>query len=168
MKTPLILAFLLGSSLAFAQKKDTKPTSVINLVGTYRLKMVDNIMADSSRVHLYGDNPKGILMMDAAGNYAMEIYSGEGRPPFAANDKGKGTDEEYRAAVRGSNVHFGKYSIDPATQTIVYSIIAASYPNWENTQRKSRFTFDGKLLKYIVAVPTTGNAVRGEVIWERM
>jgi hypothetical protein len=111
MKTPLILAFLLSSSLAFAQKKDAK-SAEINLVGTYRLKMVDNIMADSSRIHLYGDNPKGILMFDAAGNYAMEIYSGGGRPPFAANDKGKGTDEEYRAAVRGSNAHFGKYSID--------------------------------------------------------
>lgn len=167
MKTPLVLAFLLSSCLAVAQKKDAK-SAEINLVGTYRLKMVDNIMADSSRVHLYGDNPKGILMMDAAGNYAMEIYSGEGRPAFTANDKGKGTDEEYRAAVRGSNVHFGKYSIDPATQTIVYNIIAASYPNWENTQRKSRFKFDGKLLSYIVPTPTTGNAVRGEVVWEKM
>ena len=167
MKTPLILAFLLGSSLVFAQKKDVK-SAEINLVGTYRLKMVDNIMADSSRIHLYGDNPKGILMMDAAGNYAMEIYSGEGRPPFAANDKGKGTDEEYRAAVRGSNAHFGKYTVDAASHTIISDVVGATYPNWENTQRKSRFTFDGKLLKYIVAVPTTGNAVRGEVIWERM
>jgi hypothetical protein len=167
MKTPLILAFLLGSSLAFAQKKDAK-SAEINLVGTYRLKMVDNIMADSSRIHLYGDNPKGILMMDAAGNYAMEIYSGGGRPPFAANDKGKGTDEEYRAAVRGSNAHFGRYTVDAASQIIISDVVGATYPNWENTQRKSRFTFDGKLLKYIVAVPTTGNAVRGEVIWERM
>nr|WP_294950645.1 lipocalin-like domain-containing protein [uncultured Mucilaginibacter sp.] len=168
MKTPLILAFLLSSCLAIAQKKETKPTSVIKLTGTYRLKVVDNIMADSSRVHLYGEHPKGILMFDAAGNYAMEIYSGEGRPAFAANDKGKGTDEEYRAAIRGSNLHFGKYSIEPATQTIVYNIIAASYPNWENTQRKSRFKFDGKVLSYIVPTPTTGNAVRGEVVWEKM
>ncbi|MBD1364091.1 lipocalin-like domain-containing protein [Mucilaginibacter sp. ZT4R22] len=167
MKATLILAFLLSSCTAFAQKKETKGVN-INLTGTYRLKIVDNILADSSRVHLYGDNPKGILMFDAAGNYAMEIYSSDGRPAFAANDKGKGTDEEYRAAVRGSNAHFGKYSIDKATQSIVYDIIAATYPNWENTQRKSRFKFDGKILSYIVAVPTTGNAVRGEVVWERM
>jgi hypothetical protein len=165
MKAPLILAFLLSSCLAFAQKKETK---AINLIGTYRLKIVDNIMADSNRVHLYGDNPKGILMFDAAGNYAMEIYSGDGRLAFAANDKGKGTDEEYRAAIQGSNAHFGKYSIDELTHTIVYDIIAATYPNWENTQRKSRFKFDGKILSYIVAVPTTGNAVRGVVVWEKM
>ncbi len=158
---------MLSSCLAFAQKKE-KGSNEISLVGTYRLKIVDNIMADSSRVHLYGDNPKGILMFDAAGNYAMEIYSGHGRPAFAANDKGKGTDEEYRAAISGSNAHFGKYSIDKATQTIVYNIIAATYPNWENTQRKSWFKFDGKLLSYIVPTPTTGNAVRGEVVWEKM
>jgi hypothetical protein len=167
MKAPLILAFLLSSCLAFAQKKE-KGSNEISLVGTYRLKVVDNIMADSSRVHLYGDNPKGILMFDAAGNYAMEIYSGDGRPAFAANDKGKGTNEEYRAAIIGSNAHFGKYAVDKATQTIVYNIIAATYPNWENTQRKSHFKFDGKVLSYIVATPTTGNAVRGEVVWEKM
>jgi hypothetical protein len=158
---------LLSSCLAFAQKKE-KGSNEISLVGTYRLKVVDNIMADSSRVHLYGDNPKGILMFDAAGNYAMEIYSGDGRPAFAANDKGKGTNEEYRAAIIGSNAHFGKYAVDKATQTIVYNIIAATYPNWENTQRKSHFKFDGKVLSYIVATPTTGNAVRGEVVWEKM
>jgi hypothetical protein len=151
--------------MAFAQQKQT---NVVNLVGTYRLKIVDNMMADSSRVHLYGNNPKGILMFDAAGNYAMEIYRGEGRPAFAANDKGKGTDEEYRAAVRGSNAHFGKYIIDIDSGTIVSDVIGATYPNWENTKRKSRFKFDGKTLSYTVAVPTTGNAVRGEVVWEKM
>jgi hypothetical protein len=167
MKAPLILAFLLSSCLAVAQKKEMKRTA-LNLTGTYRLKIVDNILADSSRIHLYGDSPKGILMFDAAGNYAMEIYSGDGRPAFAANDKGKGTDEEYRAAIRGSNAHFGKYIVDSATQTIISDVIGATYPNWENTTRKSHFKFDGKVLSYIVPAPTTGNAVRGEVVWEKM
>jgi hypothetical protein len=167
MKTLLVLAFMLSSCLAIAQKPYNN-TPVVNLTGTYRLKVVDNIMFDSSRVHLYGDNPKGILMMDAAGNYAMEIYSGNGRPAFAANDKGKGTAEEYRAAVQGSNAHFGKYIVDEPAHIIIYNIAAAIYPNWENSQRKSLFKFDGKTLKYTVPAPTTGNAVRGEVVWKKM
>jgi hypothetical protein len=167
MKTPLLLAFSLSSCLAIAQKPSNN-AMVVNLTGTYHLKVVDNIMPDSSRIHLYGDSPKGILMMDAAGNYAMEIYSSNGRPAFAANDKGRGTSEEYRAAIQGSNAHFGKYVVDGAAHAIIYNIAGATYPNWENSQRKSLFKFDGKTLKYTVPAPTTGNAVRGEVVWEKM
>jgi hypothetical protein len=167
MKTPLVLAFMLSSCLAIAQKQP-KSALTIDLTGTYQLKLVDNIMADSSRVHLYGDYPKGILIFDAAGNYAMEIYSNNTRPAFVANDKGKGTNEEYRAAIQGSNAHYGKYSIEEATHTLIYNIISATYPNWENTRRKSHFEFDGKTLRYVVPTPTTGDAVRGEVVWEKL
>lgn len=164
MKVILILIILLSSSVAFAQKT----TKSNKLVGTYRLKVVDNILSDSSHISLYGSNPKGLLIFDAMGNYAMQIYSSTSRTPFAANDKSKGTDAEYRAAINGSNAHYGKYLIDEKANSFILETIGATYPNWENTKRKSIFKLDGNTLNYTVHVPTTGNAVRGEVVWEKI
>ena len=151
----------MSSLLGFAQKKETK------LIGTYALVAVDNILADGSRIHLYGDAPQGLLIFDGQGNYALQIFS-QGRQKFAANDKGKGTDEENRAAVKGSNAHFGTYTIDEANGTVTFNIQHASFPNWEGTQQKRPFTLIGSVFKYTVPAPTTGGAVTGEVVWRKV
>ncbi len=105
-------------------------------------------------------------MFDAEGNYSLQIVSAD-RPKFAANDKGKGTADEYRAAVQGSNAHFGKYVLNEAEGTITFRIEHASYPNWEGTEQKRSFTLTGDRLKYTVPAPTTGAGAVGEVEWTR-
>lgn len=142
------------------------PTATNPLVGTWTLVSVDNVLPDSSRVHLYGPNPSGLLMFDAGGRYSLQIVSA-GRPPFAANDKGRGTPAEYQAAVQGSNAHFGTYSINQVERTITFSIEHASFPNWEGTQQKRSFRVAGDRLTYTVPVPTTGPGAIGEVEWRR-
>jgi hypothetical protein len=138
-----------------------------SLVGTWSLVMVDNLLPDGSRVQLYGPDPKGILILDASGRYAMEIFRSEDRPRFAANDKSKGTPDEYKAAVQGSNAHFGTYTVNP-DHSITFHIQNATYPNWEGTDRKSPFTLTGDELKVTVTNPTTGGpGVIGEVSWKR-
>jgi len=149
-------------SFAYAQKNMAKP----KIAGTYTLLVVDNIKPDGSRVHLYGDHPKGILMFDTAGNYSLQILSAN-RPKFQSGDKSKGTDEENRQAIRGSNTHFGRYSADDSKHTITFMIDHASFPNWEGTTQVRPFEFDGKVFKYTVPSPTTGGAATGEVIWEK-
>ena len=94
---------------------------------------------DGSRVHLYGPSPSGLLMFDAGGRYGLQIVSA-GRPAFAANDKGRGTADEYQAAVQGSNAHFGTYAVDQAEGTITFRIEHASFPNWEGTEQTRAFT----------------------------
>lgn len=136
------------------------------LVGTWTLVLVDNILPDGSRVHLYGPHPSGLLMFDAGGRYSLQIVS-EGRPAFAAKDKSRGTADEYRAAVQGSNAHFGRYAIDPAGRTITFRIEHASFPNWEGTQQARSFMLAGDRLTYAVPAPTTGGGAVGEVEWRR-
>ena len=138
-----------------------------DIAGTYSLVLVDNVKADGSRVHLYGDTPQGILMLDKYGNYSLQIVSAN-RPKFASGDKSKGTGEENRLAVIGSNAHFGRYAIDSMKRTITFNIDHASFPNWEGTKQVRPFEFDGKVLKYTVPAPTTGTAVTGEVEWKRL
>jgi len=152
--------FILSCTVLFAQKSD-KPA------GTYVLVSVDNIDKDGNKIHLYGDNPQGILMLDGGGHYSLQIMS-QSRPRFSSADKSKGTDEENRAAVKGCNTHFGTYVIDEVNSTITFNIAHASFPNWESTLQKRKFTLVNGFLKYIVSSPTTGDSVTGEVVWKRL
>jgi hypothetical protein len=170
MKNILIIFLsLFSNSLAIAQKSEIKSpkTTIESINGTYILEAVDNILADGSRIHLYGDKPQGMLMFDSKGNYTLQIMS-SGRPKFASGDKSKGTDEENRAAIKGCNAHFGTYTIDDTTHTITFNITHASFPNWEGVQQKRPFTLIGNIFTYAVPSPTTGGAVTGEVVWKRV
>ncbi|MDB4920007.1 MAG: lipocalin-like protein [Mucilaginibacter sp.] len=163
MKNTLTLIFFFFSTcIALAQKNENS-----KLPGTYILLSVDNIDKDGNRIHLYGDNPRGVLMFDTKGNYALQIMSTD-RPKFAAADKSKGTDEENRAAVKGCNAHFGTYTIDNVNGTITFNILHASFPNWEGVKQKRPFTLINGVFKYTVPSPTTGGAVTGEVVWKKV
>jgi len=169
MKIRLLLNFcLLAWGEAYGQNTTTKPAITANTIaGTYSLLLVDNLLANGDRIHLYGDHPHGILIMDNKGNYSLQIVS-EGRPKFASGDKSKGTDEENKLAIQGCNAHFGTYSIDRERHTITFYIKHASFPNWEGTKQVRPFAFDGNVFKYTVPAPTTGGSVTGEVVWKRM
>ena len=138
-----------------------------SLTGSWTLVSVDNISPDGTRIHLYGNAPEGFLVFDLRGRYMLQIVSTD-RPKFAAGDKSKGTPDEYRAAVVGSNAHFGRYSVDETAHTIAFHIDYASYPNWEGTTQIRSYTLTGDTLTYTVPVPTIGKNVVGEVTWQRL
>jgi len=168
-KTLALSSTLFVFALAVSTGKATAQRTVQEqVVGTWTLVLVDNVLPDGSRVQLYGPNPQGILMFDAGGRYSMQILR-EGRPKFSANDKSKGTPEEYKAAVQGSNSHFGTYTVNETDHTVTFHIEHASFPNWEGTERRSPFTLTANEFKYTVPNPTTGGAnVTGEVAWKRV
>jgi len=169
MKIRLLLNFcLLAWGQAYGQNRAIKQiTGASTITGTYSLILVDNLLADGSRIHLYGEHPHGILIIDDKGNYSLQIVS-EDRPKFASADKSKGTDEENKLAIQGCNAHFGTYAVDAEKHTITFYIQHASFPNWEGTRQVRPFEFDGTIFKYSVPAPTTGGSVTGEVVWKRM
>jgi hypothetical protein len=141
-------------------------TSNKQLVGTWTLVLVDNVLPDGSRAHLYGSDPQGILTFDAEGRYALQIYRA-GRAKFVSGDKSKATPEENSATVLGSNAHFGGYSVNTADGTVIFRIEHASFPNWDGTEQKRAFIVSGDELTYTVPTPTSGGTVIGEVKWRR-
>jgi len=163
MKNIVILLFLCFSTIAACSQNAQNDS----LTGTYVLVSVDNIGKDGHHTHLYGDKPQGLLIFDRAGNYSLQIMS-QTRTKFASADKAKGTDEENRAAVKGCNAHFGIYAVDNDKGTITFSILHASFPNWEGTEQKRPFTLIDGMFKYIVPSPTTGAGVMGEVVWKKV
>src|SRR5436190_5030765 len=150
-----------------AVAQSTHKTTKEEIIGTWSLELVDNILPDGSRIQLYGAEPKGLLIFDANGNYSLQIMSST-RMRFSGNDKAKGTPEENAAAVKGTNTHFGRYTFNEEDQTITFHIDHAFFPNWEGTEQKRTFTLANDVLKYNVPVPTSGGAaVRGEVVWRK-
>jgi hypothetical protein len=137
------------------------------LIGTWALVLVDNILPDGTRTKPYGENPQGILIFDKHGNYAIQILR-HTRPKFASGDKTKGTDEENKALVLGSNSHFGKYVINAQDQTITFKVEHAFFPNWEGAEQIRPFTLTADEFKYTVPNTTNGTGVSGEVVWKRL
>ncbi|MBJ6765989.1 lipocalin-like domain-containing protein [Myxococcaceae bacterium JPH2] len=161
--TLLLLVVLLTSREADAREKSLAD----QLVGTWTLVLVDNVLPDGQRVQLYGAEPQGLLMFDGQGRYSIHILRA-GRARFASSDKSQGTPEENQATVRGTNSHFGRYSVNEKERTLTFHIDHASFPNWEGTEQRRTFTLAGDELTYIVPAPTTGGTgAVGEVKWRR-
>ncbi|MCE9666673.1 lipocalin-like domain-containing protein [Myxococcus stipitatus] len=161
-------ALLLLAVLLIPREADAREKSLAaQLVGTWTLVLVDNVLPDGKRVQLYGAEPQGLLMFDGQGRYSLHILRAS-RPRFASSDKSQGTPEENQATVRGTNSHFGRYSVNEKERTLTFHIDHASFPNWEGTQQRRSFTLTGDALQYTVPAPTTGGTgTVGEVKWRR-
>ena len=149
---------------------DNASAAHFSLVGAWKLVRCDNVYPDGHRVELYGPNPDGLWLIDAQGNYTMQIVRAQ-RSPFAAKDKSKGTPEEYRAASLDFNAHYGHVSLDGMKMHV--HIEHASFPNWDGRDSTSSFTIKsgekGDELTYTVGAPSSGagEGAKGEVVWRR-
>jgi hypothetical protein len=120
-----------------------------SLAGTWTLVAADRRSRDGPVTRDYGAAPQGRLMIDDAGQYALQIFSAE-RPNFAAGDKAKGTDAEMRAAVMGSSTHFGSLTEDWEAATLRFAIEDSSFPNWRGQVQTRSFTLRDNVLTWQV------------------
>jgi hypothetical protein len=155
------LASILAATGAIAMDKD----SPLKLEGTWVMSAAYEIKADGTRTTNFGEHPQGLLMVDKAGWYSLQIFR-PGRSKFASGDKTRGTPDEYREAVLGSSTHTGMVSIDPVKRQLTFKIESASYPNWEGAEQVRDYTFRDGTLTY--AVPASaGNGTVAYSIWRR-
>lgn len=165
-KGVIIIVALLNATLTIGQ--NTTSISKEKLVGSWSLISIDNIYPDNSRVHPYGENPKGLLMFDIKGNYAIQILKAV-RSKIVSGDKNTTTAEENAALVQGNNSHFGKYEIDAENNTVAFKIEAAFFPNWEGATQIRSCIFGYNQIKYVVTQTTQGGQnVIAEVIWQKL
>jgi Lipocalin-like domain len=164
-----ILAAAPAQDTAMKHAESTPAQAMVpkELMGAWTLVRCDNVYPDGHRVELYGPHPEGLWLIDAQGDYMMQIVRAK-RMPFAANDKSKGTPDEYRAASMDSNAHYGHISAD--AHVIRSQIVHASFPNWDGKTGDTGYTIDGDELTYRVAKPSSGAAegAHGEVVWQRV
>ena len=137
----------------------------VSLAGTWTLVAADVLHPDGSRSHDYGDAPKGLLLIDHAGHYSLQLYRAD-RPRFANPDKAKASAQEYRAAVMGASTHYGTLVVEPGRHQLVFHIEGASFPNWEGQQQNRAFELRGDTLSYRVPPRPDGNVPIS--VWRRI
>jgi hypothetical protein len=109
------------------------------IVGAWRLVSLYNEEQGVKR-HIYGDKPVGLFIFDRSGNVSQFLSKPE-LPKFAAPNRLKGTDKEYREVMQGMLSGFGTYTVDGDTVTIKW--VASSYPNRAGTTEKRVYKIVG-------------------------
>jgi len=167
MKKLLFLTLLsITISKLSAQSYKTQDIKNEDLIGIWSLVAVENTNPDGSKTLPYGEKPKGMLVLEENGNYAIQILKAS-RPKVVAGDKNKATPEENAALVQGNNSHFGTYALNDKLHTITFRVETAFYPNWEGTVQERSYTLKDDELKYTVTNTTNGGAVTASVVWRR-
>ena len=165
-----MFALVAISALAAAVMDGVPPTAgdpLPSLQGTWRMEAAYERRADGTVTRSYGLHPQGLMMVDAAGRYTVQIFR-EDRRPFRSDDKALADPDEYRAAALGSSTHFGRVRVDPEHHQLVFSIEAASFPNWSGKTQVRTFTYRDGLLSYAVPAGASGNGTTAYSIWRRI
>jgi hypothetical protein len=154
-----IVGALTLSASAYAQ-------SAKDVVGTWDYVSAETVAPDGKRSPTFGPNPKGIVVFEANGHYAL-IVTRSDQPKFASNNRLQGTPEENKAIVQGSISHFGTYVVNEADKTITFHIQTSTFPNWNGMDQKRPFTVSGDELKYTVPAASGGGGT-ADVVLKRL
>jgi hypothetical protein len=122
-----LLALALSAGGAAAQSANSLKDQI---VGTWNFVVAEVTAPDGKKSFPFGETPKGILIFTADGHFA-QIHVASDVPKIASNNRLTATPEEYAAIMRRSLSVFGTYTVDEAKKTVTYTIVSASFPNWE-------------------------------------
>src|SRR4051812_19539827 len=157
------LAIALGLAL-FASEVAGQQKQGDQVVGAWVIVSSDTVRPDGNRSPTFDRSPKGILILDASGHYALELMRAE-LPKFASNNRVEGTPEENKAVVQGGLAHYGRYTVSDADRSLMFHIEGSSFPNWVGTEQKRPFTLSGDELKWRTAAASGGGSA--ELVWKR-
>jgi hypothetical protein len=102
------------------------------LVGTWALVSVYNVLDDGKKIYPNGQNAKGRAVFDSNGRFSVIMVNSE-LPKYASKNRQQGTPEEFRAVAQGTLTYFGTYSIDEASKALKFNFEASSFPNMNGT-----------------------------------
>ena len=122
------------------------------IVGAWRTVSIYNEQNGVKR-DLYGDKPVGLTVFDRSG-YVIQYLSKAAVPKFAADNRLKGTDQEYRTVMQSIISGFGTYTVDGDTVTIKW--VASSYPNRAGTTEKRTYKISGEKMTAVNPTASSG------------
>ena len=155
----LSLCLLPGS--AAAQQKTLKE----QLVGTWSLVSFDSTGADGKKTQVFGAQPKGTLMLDAGGHYAM-VLADPGRPKWKSDLRTALSTEELAAAAKGLVAQFGTWSVDEDSKVWTRKVEGALSPNLGGNEQKVTIGVSGDELT-VTAANSGVTGGRTETIFRR-
>ena len=137
MKIRISLGFGLAAILlgALASPNAALAQMSKDIVGSWTLVSNSSVRPDGTRFETFGSNPKGTLMFDGNGRFAVVVMRND-LPKFVGKTFLEGTAEEYKAVMQGMLVTFGTYSINEADRMIITRIEGSSFPNLTGNEQK--------------------------------
>lgn len=150
-----------------ASGRETAKSAKQQFIGTWTLVSIHYIGTDGKRIEPFGPGAAGMLYFDATGHFATQAMAAN-RRPFAASNRMLGTADENRATAQGVVAYFGTYSVDDTNHILTLHIEMSSFPNWNGTDQKRTFVFEGDELRYTAANSTANPAESAELIWKRV
>ena len=143
----LCFGLLLPLGGALAQQKTLKE----QLVGAWTLVSFDSTAPDGTKQQTFGANPKGIVILEAGGQYAV-VFGIPDRPKFkdTSNLRAAATPEEWAVAARGFAANFGTWSVDEANKTLIRKYALALIPNNDGIESKAAVSLTGDELKLTI------------------
>jgi hypothetical protein len=165
LRNVLIAAALAGTSMP-ALASAPQQQSLASLRGTWIMVSAYEIQADGTRITTYGEHPVGLMIVDRAGRYSIQIFRRD-RAPFKGGAKAGAEPQEYREAVIGSSTHFGTVAIDRPARRLVFHVAAASFPNWNGATQLRDYTYADGVLTYRIPASASGNGTVAYSVWRR-
>src|SRR5712671_1743318 len=101
------LGLAIVSSDAMGQQKSLKE----QLTGIWTLVSSETTAPNGTKQQPMGANPKGILMLDAGGQYSAMMIQAN-RPKFKSRNRAEITTEEFAAASKGTIAQYGSWSVN--------------------------------------------------------
>jgi hypothetical protein len=148
-------AFALTPGSAISQTKSLKD----QLVGTWTVVSWEQVRPDGSKFRRFGDNPKGITVFDANGNFVV-LFARPDLPKLASANPSTPTPEEAKAIVSGAIGYYGTYTVDDADKVVTLRVEASSFPNQVGTAQKRTVTsITSDELKYQNTTVLTGGQI---------
>jgi hypothetical protein len=135
------------------------------IVGTWTLVSNMSVASDGKRTDTFGPNPKGTLMFDDKGRFAVVVMRSD-LPKFAGKSYRDGSPDEYKAVGQGMLVTFGRYAVSEADKTITTDIEGSSFPNLAGAQQK-RIVVSVTPEQLLYRNPTGAAGETVELVWKR-
>ncbi len=158
----VLICAVAGALFISNQAVAQAPTLKQELVGTWTIVSWETTLANGTKRQVA--NPKGILMFDAGGRYAL-VTARAGRPKFKVVSQP--TTEELAAATEdffaASN---GTWSISEADKILTMRFDTAVVPNNEGTDLISSVSLVGDELKLTGVAPVASGA-RVDTVYRR-
>ena len=137
-------------------------------VGTWKLVSAEARSADGQVLQVYGENPRGVIMYDAAGNVSVNLMRSD-RPAFSVADKAKSAPQEAKSAIETYEAYFGAYEVDEAQRMVIHHVEGSLLPNWTGSDQIRFYDFsNGHLTLSTAEIPYSGTTVVGKLIWKRV
>jgi len=157
---PLAVLLLLPGTAPGQQKSPRD-----QLVGVWVLARHETTLQDGTKRQQFGAYPKGMLILDAGGNYT-QILVHQDLPKFRSNDRRQGTADEYAATAKGSVANFGTWTVDEAGKTLTYHIVGSTFPNQAGTEMKTVVSLARD--EWTSTIPRTTSGRQSVMVWKRV